>query len=111
MKLIAVIVLVLGIGLTVLGAGFLLSSDNDVCQSYNRTAEEKLKEADAAHGTSREAELIKEARMEIDSAERACRNAKRTQQSAMLAGPGGLAAIGVSVLLLIIAGRRRKLKA
>jgi len=111
MKIIAVIVLVLGIGLSVLGAGFLLSSDNEVCQSYNRAAEEKLREADAAHGTPREAELIEEARMEVDSAERACRNAKRTQQSAMVAGPGGLAAIGLSILLLILAGRRRKLKA
>lgn len=33
---------------------------------------------------------MEEARLEVDSAERACRNARRTQQSAMLAGPGGL---------------------
>jgi len=110
MKIIAVIALVLGIGLSVLGAGFLLSSDNGVCQSYNRAAEEKLKEADAAHGTPREAELMKEARMEVDSAERACRNAKRTQQSAMLAGPGGLTAIIVSVVLLVISRKRREPK-
>jgi hypothetical protein len=111
MKIIAVIVLVLGIGLSVLGAGFLLSSDNEVCQSYNRAAEEKLKEAEAARGTPSEGELIKEARMEVDSAERACRNATRTQQSAMLAGPGGLAAIVVSVGLLIFSRKRRKLNA
>ncbi|MCM3872852.1 MAG: hypothetical protein ND895_19400 [Pyrinomonadaceae bacterium] len=110
MKIIAVIVLVLGIGLSALGAGFLFSSDSEVCQSYNRAAEEKLREADAARGTPREAELINEARMEVDSAERACRNAKRTQQSAMLAGPGGLAAIIVAVLLLVMSGKRRHAK-
>ena len=107
MKIIAVIVLVLGIGLSALGAGFLLSSDDEVCQSYNRAAEEKLKEAESAQGTPREAELIEEARLEVDSAERACRNAKRTQQSAMLAGPGGLTAILVSIVLLVRSRKSR----
>lgn len=106
MKIIAVILLVLGIGLSALGAGFFFSSDNEVCQSYNSAADEKLKEASAAQGTPREAALVEEARLEVDSAERACRNARRTQQSAMLTAPGGLAAIIVSIVLLVVSRKR-----
>jgi hypothetical protein len=108
MKIIAVIVLVLGIGLTALGAGFFFSADYEDCKRATAMAEEKLNEARAAEGTPREAELIKEARLEVDSQEFSCRNAKRTQQSALLAGPGGLAAIVVSVVLLVISRKRRK---
>jgi hypothetical protein len=110
MKIIAVILLVLGIGLSALGAGFFLSSDYERCQRFNSEAEERLSEARAARGTPREGQLMEEARLEVDSAERACRNAKRTQQSAMVAGPGGLAAIIVSVVLLSISRKRRSPK-
>ncbi len=110
MKIVAVTLLVLGIGLTVLGAGYFFSSDSELCQRYDSAAKEKLAEAQAAQGTPREAKLMEEARPEVDSAERACRNARRTQQSAMLAGPGGFAAIIVSVLLLVISIKRGKPK-
>ncbi len=108
MKIIAVIVLVLGIGLTALGAGFVFSADYENCQRDTAMAEQKLNEARAAEGTPREAELIKEARLEVDSQEFSCRNAKRTQRSAMLAGLGGLTSIIVSVVLLVVSRKRRK---
>lgn len=108
MKIIAVVLLVLGIGLGALGAGFFLSSDYERCQRLNSDAEQRLSEARAARGTPTESQLMEEARLEVDSAERACRNAKRTQQSAMLAGPGGVTAIIVSVMLLVISRKRRK---
>jgi hypothetical protein len=107
MKIIAVILLVLGIGLSVLGAGFLFSSDYERCQRLNSDAEQRLSEARAAQGTPSEAELMEDARLEVDSAERACRNAKRTQQSAMLTGPGGLVAIIASAVLLFVSRKRR----
>lgn len=108
MKIIAVILLVLGIALSALGAGLLFSSDYERCQRYNSEAERRLSEARAARGTPTEGQLMEEARLEVDSAERACRNAKRTQQSAMLTGPVGLTAIIVSVILLFISQKRGK---
>ena len=110
MKIIAVIVLVLGIGLTALGAGFVFSADYENCQRDTAMAEQKLNEARAAQGTSREAALIKEARIEVDSQEYSCRNAKRSQQSAMLAGSGGVTAMILSVVLLVISRKRQKSK-
>jgi len=108
MKIVAVILLVLGLGLSVLGAGFFFSADYEHCKRATAMAEEKLKEARAAEGTPREAALIEEARLEVDSQEFSCRNARRTQQSAMLAGPGGIIAIIVSALLLVVSRKRRK---
>jgi hypothetical protein len=75
MKIIAVVLLVLGIALSALGAGFLFSSDYERCQRLNSDAEQRLSEASAAQGTPREGQLMEEARLEVDSAERACRNA------------------------------------
>jgi hypothetical protein len=106
MKIIGVILLVVGIGLSALGGyGYFFSDDYEQCRRASSMAEEKLNEARAAQGTSREAALIKEARMEVDSQEFFCRNAKRTEQGTMLAGLGGLAAIIVSIVVLVI---RRK---
>ncbi|MCM3905373.1 MAG: hypothetical protein ND866_27060 [Pyrinomonadaceae bacterium] len=107
MKIIAVIVLILGIGLTVLGAGYFFSSDGELCQRYDAAAKEKLAQAEAAQGTPREAKLMEEARLEVDSAERACRNARSTRQSALLATPGGIIAIVSSGVLLVFSRRRK----
>jgi hypothetical protein len=106
MKIIAVILLVVGVGLGVLAAGFFFSEDHEQCRRSISMAEEKLNEARAAQGTPREAALMEEARIEVDSQEFACRNARRTQQSALLAGLGGLAAIIVSIVLLVKSGKR-----
>jgi len=108
MKIVAVILLVVGIGLSVLGGyGYFFSGDYEQCRRASSMAEEKLREARAAQGTDREAALIKEVREEIDSQEFFCRNAKRTQQWTMLMGLGGLIAIIVSVVMLGIARKRR----
>ena len=107
MKIIAVILLIAGLGGSALGGyGYFFSADYEVCQRYNAAAEEKLNEARAAQGTPGEAALIEEARLEVDSAARACRNAKGTQQWTMLVGLGGLTAIIVSVVLLVIPRKR-----
>ena len=106
MKIIAAILLVVGIGLGVLSAGYFFSEDSELCQRSNSLAEQKLNEARAAQGTSRGAALMQEARLEVDSAEWACRNARRTQQSALFSGLGGLTAIIVSVVLLVISRKR-----
>jgi hypothetical protein len=106
MKIIAVILLIIGIGLSALGGyGYFFSDDYEQCRRSSLMAEEKLNEARAAQGTSREAALIKDARIEVDSQEFNCRNAKRTEQWTMLVGLGGLAAIIVSLVVLVI---RRK---
>jgi hypothetical protein len=111
MKIIAVILLIVGIGLSAVGTyGFFFSADYEDCQRATSMAEEKLNEARAAQGTSREAALTEEARIEVDSEERLCRNARWTWQSALLLGLGGLTAIIVSVLLLVISRKRGKLK-
>ena len=107
MKIVAVILLILGIGLTVLGAGYLFSSDGEVCQRYDAAAKEKLAEAQAAQGTPKEKALMEEARMEVDSAERACRNARSTRQTGLLTGPGGLVAIVVAGVLLVFSRKRK----
>ena len=103
MKIIAVILLVLGIGLCAVGAyEYFFSADYEQCQRQSTTAAEKLNEARAAQGTPRETALTKEARLEVDSEERLCRYWKQTQQSALLLGLGGCGAIIVSVLLLVV---------
>jgi Flp pilus assembly protein TadB len=111
MKIIAVILLVLGIGLCAVGAyGYLFSSDYEQCQRQSALAAEKLKEARAAQGTPREAALIEEARLEVDSEQQLCRYWRQTQQSALLFGLGGVVAIIVSVLLLVISRKRQVVK-
>ena len=107
MKIMAVILLVLGIGLTALGAGLFFSADYENCKRDTATAEKKLNEARAAQGTAREAELMEEARIEVDSQESSCRNANRTTRSAMVAGPGGITTIIVSALLFVVSRKRR----
>jgi hypothetical protein len=106
-KVIAVVLLLVGIGLSALGAyEYFFSGDQERCQRFNSLAEEKLNEARAAQGTPREAALMEEARVESAGAEAACRNARQTQQRAMLIGLGGLASIIVSVVLLVVSRKR-----
>ncbi len=108
MKMIAFILLLVGIGLTLVGGyGYCFSGDYEQCRRAISMAEEKLSEARAAQGTSRESALMDEVRMENDSQEFWCRNAKRTEQWTLLAGLGGLAAILISGVLLGISRKRR----
>lgn len=111
MKIIAVILLVLGIGLSALGAyGYFFSEDQQRCQSLRSEALDLFNQARAAEGTSRGAALAKEARGVSEVADIACRNATRTQQTVRLLGLSGFAAVIVSVLLLVISRRRGKSK-
>ena len=97
MKITALILLIVGLGIGGFGAyGYFLSGDYDQCRRADAAAEEKLNAARAAHGTSEEAALIKEARMEADSQEFWCRNAKRTEQWTALTGLGGVVAIVIA---------------
>ncbi len=107
MKIIAVILLVVGLGLSALGAyGYFFSGDQESCQSLRSEALELFNQALAAEGTPKGAALAEEARGVSGVADVACRNARQTQQSALLAGLGGLAAIIVSVVLLVISRKR-----
>jgi hypothetical protein len=107
MRIIAVILLIVGLGLSAIGGyGYFFSADYERCARYNAAAEEKLKEARAAQGTPREAATMEEARLEVDSATRACRDARGTAQWTMLVGLGGVAAIIISVVLIFASTKR-----
>ena len=106
-KIIAVVLLLAGIGLIALAAfGFLFSEDQANCHRYRSEAQAKLNEAMAARGTPREAALVREAREDSDLADQVCRQAGQTQQNMTLAGLGGLALIIVSIALLVISRKR-----
>ena len=106
-KVIAVVLLLAGVGLGALAAyGYFLSEDHTRCQRFNSAAQAKLDEARAAQGTPREAALVAEAREEGGVAEVACRNARQTQQNAMLMGLGAVVAIIASVVLLATSRKR-----
>lgn len=108
MKIIAVILLVVGVAVSGLSAyAYFFTADIENCERSSALAEEKLKEAQGALGTAREAALMKEVRLEVDSAERACRQARQTRQSALLVGLGGLLTIIVSAVLLRFSRKRR----
>ena len=108
MKIIAVILLIVGLGCGALGAyGYLFSEDQGRCLSFRSEAEQLFKKALAAEGTPSGAALAKEAREVSEVADVACRNARQTQQSVLLAGLGGFTAIIVSLVLLIISRKRR----
>ena len=107
MKIGAVILLAIGLAIGTLGSyGYLFSGDYEQCRRAEAVAEERLKAASAAQGTAAEAELIKDARIETDSQEFWCRNAKQTEQASLLTGLGGIAAMVVSGATLIVARRR-----
>ena len=111
MKIIALVLLVVGIGLSALGAyGYFLNADQERCLSLRSEAVELFNKALAAEGTPRGAALTQEAREVSGVADVACSNARQTQQSALLAGLGGVTTVIVSVLLLVIARKRRQLK-
>ena len=108
MKVIAVILFAVGLVLSSLSAyAYFFTADIQNCERSSALAEERLAEARAAMGTPREAALMQEVRLEVDSAERACRQSRQTRQSAMLAGLGGLVPVIVSIVLLLMSRKRR----
>lgn len=106
-KVIAVVLLLAGIGLGAISAyGYFFSEDQERCQGYRSEAVELFNKASAAEGTAREASLREEARSASAVADVACANARRTQQTMMLLGLGAIASIIVSVVLLVMARKR-----
>ena len=106
-KIIAVVLLVVGIGLSALFVyGYFFSEDNARCQRFRSEAVALSEQALAAEGTPRGTELAQEARIRSGVADTACRNAGQTQQRGMLMGLGGLASIIASVVLLVISRKR-----
>ncbi len=106
-KIIAVVLLVVGIGLGALGVYlYFLSEDNARCQRFRSEAVALFEQARAAEGTPRGTELAQEARVRNGGADTACRNAGQTRQNGMFAGLGGLASIIASVVLLVISRKR-----
>jgi hypothetical protein len=106
-KIVAVVLLVAGIGLCALSAYvYFFSEDFVECQRATAEAERRLNEARAAQGTPREAAAVSEARSAVESQTFWCRHARDTRQWMILMGVGGLALIIVSVVLLVIWRKR-----
>lgn len=102
-KVIAVVLLLAGIGLGALGGyEYFFSSDQERCERFRSRAVELFDQARAAEGTPKGAALAEEARSESAVADVACENASQTRQRAMLMGLGGFASIIISVVLLVV---------
>ena len=106
-KLIAVALLVVGIGLGAIGAyKYFFNEDQERCLRSTDRAIELFNQAAAATGTSRGRELLEEFSRENAVVEVTCRNASQTRRRAMLMGLGGVASIIISVVLLFISRKR-----
>ena len=106
-KIIAVVLLVVGIGLGALGVyGYFFGEDNARCQRFRSEAVRLYEQALAAEGTPRGAELEQQARVQSAVADSACRNAGQTQQKSMFMGLGGLASIIAAAVLLVMSRKR-----
>ncbi len=108
-KVVAVILLVVGIGL--IGTGVYLSyfiDEQTTCARYLSEAERKLTAAKAAAGTPAEKALKEEASIAMSGAESVCSYAKQSKQNGMLMMLGGLISIIASVALLIVSRRASK---
>ena len=108
-KLVAVILLVAGIGL--IGTGVYLSyfiEEQTTCPRYLSDAERKSSAAKAAAGTPREAALKEEASIAIAGAESVCSYARQSKQNGMFMMLGGVISIIASVVLLIFSRRASK---
>lgn len=108
-KIVAVILLVVGIGL--IGTGIYLSyfiEEQTTCSRYLSEAERKSSAAKAAAGTPGEAALKEEANIAMSGAESVCGYARQSKQNGMLMMVGGLIAIVVSIALLIFSRRAIK---
>lgn len=109
MKVVAVVLLVVGIGLTVTGVylGYFIE-EQTTCGRYLSNAERKLSAAKAAAGTPGEAALKEEASIAMSGAESVCSYARQSKQNGMLMMLGGLISIIASVGLLIVSRRASK---
>ena len=105
LKIIAVLLLVVGIALTGLSAySYFNNEDKARAESYTAEQEKLLVEAHRAEGTPRERELMREYEEGKGVTELAWENARRTSRTTMLGAAGGLALMIVS---LVIISRKR----
>jgi hypothetical protein len=105
-KIVAVILLVAGIGLA--GMGIYQSyfiEEQATCGKYLSDAKSKSNLAQAAAGTPKEAALKEEASIAMSGAESVCGYARQSRQTGMLMLSGGLISIIVSVVLLVVSRR------
>ncbi len=105
-KIVAVILLVVGIGLT--GTGVYLSyfmEEQTTCGRYLADAERKSSAAKAAAGTPGEAALKEEASIALAGAASVCGYARQSKQNGMLMILGGLGSIIAAVALLLLSRR------
>jgi hypothetical protein len=108
-KLVAVILLVAGIGL--IGTGVYLSyliEEQTTCGRYLSDAQRKSAAATAAAGTPSEAALKEEASIAMSGAESVCSYARQSKQNGMFMMLGGVISIIASVALLIVSRRVSK---
>lgn len=107
-KIIALILLVAGIGLSGAGAYlYYLSEAHTECATYQSEAVRKLKAAQAAAGTPSGKALQEDASIAMAGAESVCLYAKQCKQNGMLMGIGGLIAIIISVALLTVSNNSK----
>lgn len=105
LKIIAMLLLVVGIALAGLSAyAFFNNEDQASAEQYAGEQQKLLAEAFRAKGTPRERELMREYEEGKDVTELAWKHARQTSQTIMLLAGGGLALIVVS---LIIISRKR----
>jgi hypothetical protein len=100
-KIIAVVLLVVGVGLGALGAyGYFFSEAQERCDKAADKAAERM------IAVARTGSVSEELRRESERLEVECENARQTRQRGMLMGLGGVASIIISVVLLFIARKR-----
>jgi hypothetical protein len=108
-KIIAVILLVAGIGLS--GAGVYLSyfiGAHTECETYLSEAKRKESAVQAAAGTPGEKALKEDASIAQAGAESVCLYSRQCKQNGMLIGIGGLISIIISVVLLTASRKASK---
>jgi Tfp pilus assembly protein PilV len=100
-RIIAMLLLVVGIALTGLSAyGYFYSEDKSHALQLESEQAKLLAEAFRAKGTPRERELMKEYEEGKGVTELARQHARQTSQTIMLAAGGGLVLMAVSLIIL-----------
>lgn len=107
MKIIAILLLVAGIGLG--GGGLYLYSfapEHKDCATYAANARTKSIAAQAAAGTPRAEALRSEASDALAGAESVCEYSRHSRQNGMLMGIGGMLSIVISIGLLFASRKK-----
>jgi hypothetical protein len=109
MKVVAVILLVAGIGLGGFGVWqYYLRETQSLCRVKTAGAMRKLIAARAAAGTPQAKQLTEDANTAVVGAQSECEFARSCKQDGMLLGSGALVSIIISIVLLIVSRRASK---